>query len=923
MMLTWGPEFVFFYNAGYAPILGRKHPWAMGKRITEVWPEIWETIGPMLRDVMESGVATYNEDTLLPLLRNGYLEECYFTFSFSPITEGNEVRGVLGAVAEMSRKVIAERRLRTLYALESRCLSEVMRANPIDLPYSRIYLCAGEGCFVLSEHSGPKPSDDERWPLEEVARTNCARVVASPIEATATLVRPSPVTSAIVLPLAAAGEPTIGVMAIGLSPFSLLDEKYRRFLERLAAPIASEISSERANRQRRQATTEAEGARDVAVGNERVLRMLADAVPQIICTAGPDGKVDYFNRRWFEYTGMSRPESFENDGWLKAFHLDDRPGVEAAWRAAAAEGNDFSTEARICSRDGEYCWFLQRGVALRADDGSLSRLFATATDINERKRSEEREKFLAYASDVLASTLDVRTILQKITELCVPQFADWCQLQSLSADGELVIEAVRHSDPKLNRRLEALVGRTVVTMRNATFGSPQVLRQARSRTLDHDATLRAVRENVPDPEDRAIYEEAGLGAALIVPLVARGQTRGTLHLVSLDASSPRSELTVDIAEELARRAALAIDNSRLYEREHRVATALQKAMLPAHLPSHPRVELSYAYRPAERESRVGGDWYDAFAISPNSVAISIGDVAGHGLEASIAMNEARQALRLSALEGLSSAQTLRRANAALMLSEGHPIITAIYGVIDVERSTFRYSCAGHPHPALAPFGGKARYLKGGGIPMGVDNDAAFPTHVVELTPYATLLLYTDGLIEFDRNLERESIRLLDALGGRIQDTGSDGAVALVRHVLNNRQLDDIAVLAATFLPQRPGSIELKLPAEPTSATIARRFVSRYARVAQLGPERSFDLVLAVGEAVANAVEHAYRGGTGDFVLRLDARDDKIFGEVEDLGTWHERRPSPERGRGLAILRATTMRFELNRSARGTTVAFAV
>jgi PAS domain S-box-containing protein len=649
--------------------------------------------------------------------------------------------------------------------------------------------------------------------------------------------------------------------------------------------------------------------------------MLADSVPQIICTAGPTGKIDYFNRRWFEFTGLGEAQTFENDGWLQAFHPDDRVAVESGWQAAQV-GRDFSVEARICSQTGEYYWFLERAVAVRAQDGSVVRFFATATDINDRKRLEEGERFLSYVSEVLASTLDGREVLQKITELCVPEFADWCQVQSLSPEDELVVEAVRHCDPELNRRLENLVGRSVI-VRNAFFGSPQVLRQAQSRALDHEATLRVVRENVPDPEDRAIYEEAGLGTALIVPMVAHGRTRGTLHLVNIDPASRRSGLTLEVAEELAHRAALAIDNSRLYEAEQRVASTLQRALLPAHLPSHPRVELSFAYRPADRESRVGGDWYDAFAISDGKMAISIGDVGGHGLEASVAMNAARQALRLSALEGLSPARTLRRANTALMLNEEHPLITAIHGILDIERSTFRYSCAGHPPPAVAPLSGVARYIAGGGIPMGVERDTMFPTREVKLEPYATLLLYTDGLIEFDRNIERESGRLLEALTERVHDTSSDGAGRLLRHVLNNRQLDDIAVLSATILPAQPETVELKLPAAPLSAAIARRFVSRYARVAQLEPERTFDLVLAVGEAVANAVEHAYRGAAGDFILRLSTSEGKIRGEVRDLGTWREGRPSPERGRGLAILRATTRRLELNRTSGGTIVIFVV
>ncbi|MGA8097817.1 MAG: SpoIIE family protein phosphatase, partial [Candidatus Cybelea sp.] len=508
---------------------------------------------------------------------------------------------------------------------------------------------------------------------------------------------------------------------------------------------------------------------------------------------------------------------FAHGGWRQAIHPEDRPACEARIREALATGSDFSVEARVRSAAGEYRWFLARAVALRRDDGSVIRFFSTATDIDEQKQHEEREVFLSHASEVLGSSLDVRTILQRITELCVPALADWCQVQSLSPDDELVVEAVRHCDPERNGLLEELVGQCVVDIHDASSGSPEVVRLSESLVLDHEETVRAVRANVPGSEHRAIYEAAGLGTALIVPLIARGRTRGTLHLMDIDPNSGRPKRAREIAEELAHRAAVAIDNSRLYEREHRVASALQRAMLPAYLPSTERVELSYAYRPAERESRVGGDWYDAFLISDDRMALSIGDVGGHGLEAAIAMNEARHALRLSAVEGLTPAQTLARTNAALMLDEEHPIITAIFGVIDVTRSTFEYSCAGHPPPAIAPLAGRARYIVGGGIPLGVEAGATFPALEVKVEPYATLLLYTDGLIEYDRNIERESRRLLDALTARVQDSSADGAGSLVHQVLNNRQIDDIAVLAATILPLTAEPVELRLPAAPSSA----------------------------------------------------------------------------------------------------------
>ena len=659
------------------------------------------------------------------------------------------------------------------------------------------------------------------------------------------------------------------------------------------------------------------------IEHERALRILADTIPQIVCTAAPDGRIDYFNRRWFEFTGLSAAQTFAHGGWRQAIHPEDRPACEARIREALATGSDFSVEARVRSAAGEYRWFLARAVALRRDDGSVIRFFSTATDIDEQKQHEEREVFLSHASEVLGSSLDVRTILQRITELCVPALADWCQVQSLSPDDELVVEAVRHCDPERNGLLEELVGQCVVDIHDASSGSPEVVRLSESLVLDHEETVRAVRANVPGSEHRAIYEAAGLGTALIVPLIARGRTRGTLHLMDIDPNSRRPKRAREIAEELAHRAAVAIDNSRLYEREHRVASALQRAMLPAYLPSTERVELSYAYRPAERESRVGGDWYDAFLISEDRMALSIGDVGGHGLEAAIAMNEARHALRLSAVEGLTPAQTLARTNAALMLDEEHPIITAIFGVIDVARSTFEYSCAGHPPPAIAPLAGRARYIVGGGIPLGVEAGATFPALEVKIEPYATLLLYTDGLIEYDRNIERESTRLLDALTARVQDSSADGAGSLVHQVLNNRQIDDIAVLAATILPLTAEPVELRLPAAPSSAGVARRIALRFARVAKLTPDRTFDLMIAVGEAVANAVEHAYRGTTGDFVLRLATRDDTIVGEVQDLGTWRDGEPAAERGRGLSILRAATSQFELNRSPRGTTVVFAL
>jgi PAS domain S-box-containing protein len=476
-------------------------------------------------------------------------------------------------------------------------------------------------------------------------------------------------------------------------------------------------------------------------------KTLADTIPQIVWTARADGVRDYFNRRWFEITGLTPEETYLDASWLRASHPDDRDALARAWQKAVASGTEYVAEYRLRQRDGTYRWFLARGVPTRSADGSVLRWYGTATDIDEQKR--------------------------------------------------------------------------------------------------------------------------------------------------------------------------------LYERQHRVASELQRAMLPTYLPQLDRVEFSSVYRPAERESEVGGDWYDVFVVPGGKIALSIGDVGGHGLGAAVAMSEARQSLRLSALEGFSPAETIARTNAVIAMNGHQPIITAIFGFVDVERSTFTYSCAGHPPPALLTPSGHARFLYGGGVPMGIDRRASFPTWEVKLEPFSTLLLYTDGVIEFNRDIEQECRRLLEALRRRVQDASGDGAAALLRYMLNARQLDDIALLVTTILPKRPEPVEITLDAVPASAAVARRFAARYARVARLSEERAFNLILAVGEAAANAIEHAYAFKGGPFALRLSMRGGMVIGEVRDAGTWRNGPSMPNRGRGFRIMRAITSHLRVKPSPKGTAVVLEV
>ena len=203
ILIWWGPDYVKLYNDAYRPMLGRKHPKALGQRGMECWPEIWPIIGPMLDSVMARGEATWSEDQLLLLDRNGYVEECYFTFSYSPIKdETGQVAGIFTAVTETTQRVLGERRLRTLRALaaepadartpDDACgvVTRILQLNPHDLPFTLLYLMDDEGscarlrgCTGIDRGASGAPAvvdlQDEKtraapWPFERVMKEESA-----------------------------------------------------------------------------------------------------------------------------------------------------------------------------------------------------------------------------------------------------------------------------------------------------------------------------------------------------------------------------------------------------------------------------------------------------------------------------------------------------------------------------------------------------------------------------------------------------------------------------------------------------------------------------------------------------------------------------------------------------------------------------
>jgi len=303
---------------------------------------------------------------------------------------------------------------------------------------------------------------------------------------------------------------------------------------------------------------------DALRASEQRFRNLAEAIPQIVWISRPDYWLEYLNRRWFDYTGLSCEESFHPDGWLLAVHPDDAAKVAAAGEWSRATGEPFEAEYRLKGRDGVYRWHLGRSVELTDGAGRVVTRFGTATDIDGRKRAEDAARFLAGASASLAVLEDEVGTLNQVADLAVPAFADWCAVDMAGEDGMPRRLTVAHPDPAKLRLAHELAERYPVDPGSAV-GVPQVLRSGVPEIVPEitDAILAA---GARDEEHLRILRELGLRSYMCVPLTGRGGTLGAITFVAAESGRVYGPDDLRLAEDLGRRAATAVENARLYDR---------------------------------------------------------------------------------------------------------------------------------------------------------------------------------------------------------------------------------------------------------------------------------------------------------------------------------------------------------------------
>ena len=404
-----------------------------------------------------------------------------------------------------------------------------------------------------------------------------------------------------------------------------------------------------------------------------------------------------------------------------------------------------------------------------------------------------------------------------------------------------------------------------------------------------------------------------------VPLLVEGRIIGVLCVGHLETGAFSGD-DVRLLQLVADRAALAIENAHLYERERSVAETLQRSLIPKRLPWLEGAALGARYLPAGTGMEVGGDWYDAVELPHGRLGLAIGDVVGHGVESAAAMGQVRSALRAYALDGEGPGGVLERLNRlVLALGEGE-MTTLVYLVFDRADSSVRFAVAGHVPPLLVAADGRARFLEGGrSLPLGVVAGAVYEEAEVTLEPGATVLLYTDGLVERrDASLDDGLARLVEAAG---EARGS--VEALLDHLLDvlvggEDADDDVALLALSLAPVAPELLELRLRAEPATLALVRRAVARFLETTSANEEEAYEIVVACGEAAAKAVEHAERAGGVHFEVDARHAGGDIEIVVRDPVRWPESLDA-ERGGGFFLMERLMDSVEIRSSEAGTEV----
>jgi PAS domain S-box-containing protein len=580
-IIFWGPDQTQIYNEGYAMIMGPRHPRYLGASFKECWPEAHSTIYPWMQRVLERGDVVEVNRSLIPLARHGFVEECYFSFTFSPIrNEEGGIAGILQVVTELTAPVLYERRNRTLRDVAAgragagAGMDDLIRAlsgNALDIAGFAVYLwkeSAGRLELVCRSLDARDDTGIQHSSLLHALQTNTATMLehTNALFDLGSPAWPEPIRSACIVPIRRTpADPPLGVVALGISPRLQFDDQYKNFFEGVAREIAISVSTAQAEQMAREMSIR---TRQVAEAHRELDRKKSEL--HAIMTSLPEAVI---------FTDLSRRFLMVNPAFTQmyGFQPDDIVGKTAEILYAHARDFEKRWAARYSEdalapaldeclhrrRDGRVFWCETIGCVVRDAGGSPLGYLDLLFDVTARKRTQDRRAVLAEATGILISSLDCHATLDAVAHLVVPKVADWCSIVLLSESGIADRELMAHADPNRERLARELAARYPFD-HDAPDGAAKIMR-TRVPELVRSIGAELLSRNARHEEHLQALRELGLDSFMCVPLEARGRMLGALTLASAESNHAYTNDDLAMAEDLATRMSFAIDNARLYD----------------------------------------------------------------------------------------------------------------------------------------------------------------------------------------------------------------------------------------------------------------------------------------------------------------------------------------------------------------------
>lgn len=541
---------------------------------------------------------------------------------------------------------------------------------------------------------------------------------------------------------------------------------------------------------------------------------------------------------------------------------------------------------------------------------AVARQVATALEhaaaFARERESTERFRYLAHATDLLFASGDVAENVETVVQSLVGYWADWTALYLIERDGSVRVQTVAYRDPAA-AGVEEMRGQRPFNP-EAETEFQEIVARHRSR-LRTDVTLDSLRR-IMQPYLIPLVERLQVRSLLIIPLFAADTDFGAIGVYLQGRNY--SEADRELFEELGRRVSLALEHAQSLGRERRLVRTLQEVTLPVALPQIPGVTFSVVYEPATASDvPVGGDWYDAFTLSDGRVVLTIGDVAGSGLQASAIMGKLRHAINAIAIYERDPARILDMAEYFVLQRYADAIVTAFVAIFDPVKRVIRYANAGHVYPLLRLRDGSVEPLAAQGVPIGLRSLVGkLESRSRSLDDAALLVFYTDGVTEVNRDIEQGERRLHEALRSDAPLYMRAPATLIAARCLpEGAHADDAALMVVAF----PRSTTWSFDAENARAAqhVRGEFLQRLR--SQAGARGDFGATeIIFGELIGNVVRHA----PGPIDVALEWNGARAVLHVIDRGSGFVYAPPAEvdlmreEGRGLWLIHHFGLHFSI-------------